>query len=141
MQYDSNTISLTTSAAPICGGAGAQQVAYQRAAIETINHGFDRFIIVGAAAQDNVRVVGTTPIQATTFGTATGSVYGNSIYAQGQSNTYVTGGQPIVAGSHDQQLVVKMFKEGDPAGVDAIPARMVLGTDWATLVKKPPQTC
>ena len=141
MQFDAQAVQISTSAAPVCGGAEAQKVAYQRAAIETINHGFDRFMIEGAGAQDNVRVVGTTPIQATTSGTTTGTLSGNSLMAQNQSTTYFTGGQPIVGGSHDQVLVVKMFTEGDPNGAAAIPARATLGPDWATIVSKPPSTC
>lgn len=141
MQTDANTIALTTAAAPICGSAGAQKVAYQRAAIETINHGFDRFIIVGGAAENNVKVVGTTPVQATTYGSVSGSIYGNSFSGSGSSNTFVTGGQPIIAGSHDQQLLVKMYKDDDPLAASAVPARGVLGPDWATIVQKPPQVC
>jgi hypothetical protein len=50
--------------------------------------------------------------------------------AQGQSTTYYTGGQPIVGGSHDQGLIVKMIKEGDPAGANALSAREQLGPKW-----------
>ena len=83
MQFNADTVQITTSAAPACGAAGAEKVAYQRAAIETIKHGFDRFIITGAGAQNNVRVVGTTPLQAHTTGTATGIVSGNMVTATG----------------------------------------------------------
>ena len=44
-------IQITTSAAPICGPAGAQDAAVKRAAFETIARGYDSFIIVDAAAQ------------------------------------------------------------------------------------------
>jgi hypothetical protein len=141
MQYDAQTVQITTSAAPICGGSGAQKVAYQRAAIETINHGFDRFVIAGADARNNVRVVGTTPVQATTSGTTTGTINGDSIFAQNQSTTSFSGGQPILGGSHDQTLLVKMFKDGDPNGANAVSARDTLGPGWATIVTKPPATC
>ena len=43
MSLSNDTFRLTTSAAPICGSTGAQNVAARRAAIETINHGYDRF--------------------------------------------------------------------------------------------------
>ena len=45
----------------------------------------------------------------------------------------MTGGQPIYGGSHDQQLVVKMYREGDPASANAVPARNTLGPDWQKL--------
>ena len=57
MQLDSNTVQITTSAAPVCGSQGAQQVAQKRAAYETLKRGFDRYMIVGAQAKSNVGVV------------------------------------------------------------------------------------
>jgi hypothetical protein len=88
-----------------------------------------------------VRVVGTTPVQATTSGTTTGTINGDNIFAQNQSTTSFSGGQPILGGSHDQTLLVKMFKDGDPNGANAVSARDTLGPDWATIVTKPPATC
>jgi len=35
-----------------------------------------------------------------------------------------------IAGSHDQGLIVKMFKDGDPKGANAISARATLGPKW-----------
>jgi len=136
MPLAGDTLEITSSAAPICGAAGAQSVAVRRAAIETISHGYDRFIVVNAAAQNNVGVIGYTPLQATTNGTA--NVYGNGNFATGygQSNTYVTGGQPIIGGHHDQALVIKMFKDGDPAGANAVSARQTLGPDWQQKVSE-----
>jgi hypothetical protein len=136
MPLSVDTFQLTTSAAPVCGRTGAQNVAVRRAAIETINRGYDKFLILGAAAQNNVRVVGHTPVQAHTVGTATATGYGNLVTAQGSSTTTYTGGYPIVAGTHDQGLIVKMFKEGDPAGARAIGARATLGPSWKEAVKE-----
>ena len=58
MQLESNTIQVSTSAAPACGSQGAQQVAIKRAAIESLQRGFDRYLILGAQAENNVGVVG-----------------------------------------------------------------------------------
>lgn len=128
-------IQISTSAAPICGAQGAQQASLKQAAIETINRGFDRFIIVGADAQNNVRVVGYTQGSATTFGSATATSYGNTAYASGHSTTYYNPGMPIIAGSHDQGITVQMFKARDPAGKSALSARDILGPDWAETIK------
>ena len=66
-----DTMRITTSAAPVCGATGAESIAFRRAAVETINRGYDKFIIIGGEAQNNVGVVGYTPVQAQTTGTAT----------------------------------------------------------------------
>ena len=131
-----DTVQITTSAAPVCGVTGAQAVALRRAAIETINRGFDRFIIVGGGYQNNVRVMGYTPVQTHTYGTATATGYGNMVTAHGQSTTYYSGGGPIVGGSHDQGFVVRMFKDGDPAGANAVSARSTLGPKWKEAVEE-----
>lgn len=136
MDLDANTIKISTSAAPVCGAQGAQEVASKRAAIETINRGFDRYVILGAAAQNNVGVVGHTPITANTYESGNVNVYGNRATYNGQSNTYVTGGQPIIGGTHDQALAVRMFAANDPNGQNAIDARRVLGPDWQKIAAK-----
>jgi hypothetical protein len=136
MQLSADTFQLVTSAAPVCGRAGAQNVAARRAAIETINRGYDKFLILGAAAENNVRVVGHTPVQAHTVGTATAAGYGNMVTATGSSTTTYTGGNPIIAGSHDQGLIVKMFREGDPKGANAISARATLGPKWKEAIQE-----
>ena len=130
MPLANDTLEITTSAAPICGATGAQDVAIRRAAIETLTHGYDKFLIVDAAARNNVGVVGHTPLQATSTGTATVFANGNMATGYGQSQTMITGGQPIIGGHHDQALVIKMFKDDDHAGSNAISARRTLGPDW-----------
>lgn len=117
-----DTFQITTSAAPACGAAGAEQVAFKQAAVQTIRRGYDRFMIVGGQASANV--VGHTPIivNRTGYGTAT-----------------VTGGDAMVA--HDRGLVVKMFRDGDPAGANALSARQTLGPEWEEMSKKDALTC
>lgn len=142
MQMDANTIEVNTSAAPACGAQGAQRVAVKNAAIETLRRGYDKYVILGANAQNNVGVVGYTPMIANTYGSGTVSGYGNSANYYGQSNTYVSGGQPIVGGTHDQRIAVRMFRANDAQAVNAVDARQTLGPDWQKLVAKGPgQTC
>lgn len=136
-----DTIQITSSAAPVCGMTGAQNVASQRAAVETLRRGYDKYIIVGGQYNNNVGVVGYTPVVANTTGTAT--AYGNRNYATayGQSTTTFSGGQPIIAGAHNQGLVVKMFKADDQAATGALDARSELGPDWQDKVANNSLTC
>lgn len=132
-----DTFQITTGAAPVCGMVGAQSVAARQAAVETIRRGYDKFVIMNGGYQNNVGVVGYTPVTAQTNGSA--SVYGNTAY--GSSNTTYSGGQPIIAGSHNQALVVKMFRDADPAGANAIPARAQLGPKWQEAIQTDASTC
>jgi hypothetical protein len=142
MDLDANTVQISTSAAPVCGAQGAQQVATTRAAIETINRGYDRYVILGADAQNSVGVVGYTPVIANTYTNGNINAYGNTATYSGQSNTFVSGGQPIIAGSHDQALTIRMFGANDPQGANAVDARRVLGPDWQKIILKGPKgTC
>jgi len=77
----------------------------------------------------------------TTTGTITTNPGMNSANIQANSNTTYSGARPIIFGSRDQNLIVKMFKDGDPAGVDGISARDTLGPDWETLVASNDHTC
>ena len=132
-----NTIVVSTSAAPVCGRAGAQRVALQQVAAETIRRGYDTFIIVGAASQNDVRVVGFTPITSSTDFSA--YYFGSSIY--GRANTVTQGGAPIIGGSYDQDFAVEMFRYNDPKSRNAIDARAELGPDWRETVQEDQLTC
>lgn len=136
MPLRADMVQISTSAAPVCGAQGAQTVAFRRAAIETINRGYDKFIIVQSGAQDNVHVVGYTAGTATTYGTATATGYGNNVYASGNSTTYYNPGMPIVGGSHDQGITIRMFKSRDAEARDALNARDILGSEWQELIKQ-----
>jgi hypothetical protein len=136
MPLAGDTIRITTSAAPVCGRTGAQDVAVRRAGIETINRGFDKFLVLGSEAQNNVRVVGSTSGIATTYGSATANRFGNTVTASGQSTTVYTPGAPIIGGSHDQGMVIKMFRATEPEGSNAIDARALLGPTWHELIKQ-----
>lgn len=135
MPISADTVQITSSVAPACGSEGAAKVAVRQAAVETIQRGYDRFIIQGAAARSDVGVVGYTPAVAHTASHATAQGYGGYATATGYSTTHVTGGQPIIGGSHRQGLIVKMFKDGDPAGSNALSARSELGPKWKQVVE------
>jgi hypothetical protein len=132
-----DSVLVSTNAAPACGRQGARKVAIAQASIETLKRGYDRFIVVGANASSDVRVVGTTPVYGSS--TFTASSYGNSIYGSGSTTMY--GGQPIIGGSHEQQFAIKMFRTGDPGFEQAIDARAELGPEWATRIKEKKVTC
>jgi hypothetical protein len=131
-----DTIQVTSDAAPVCGQTGAQKVAARRAAIETLKRGYDRYIILDGAYRNDVRVVGTTPVIANTYGSGTVNSYGNTATYNGQSTTYFSGGQPIIGGNHSQSFLVKMFRDSDPSGGNAIDARQVLGPEWQKALKE-----
>ena len=136
-----DTFQITASAAPVCGVAGAQNVAVKQAAAETIRRGYDRFIVQGAEYQNTVRVVGHTPVVAQTYGTGTVSGFGNMASINTNATTTFSGGQPVYGGSHNQGLIVRMFREGDPMGANAVSARETLGPQWQELAAKPALTC
>ena len=138
MDVASDTIVISTAAAPACGQRGAQEVAVKRAAYETLKRGYDKYIILDAEAKTNVGVVGYTPLVANTQSYGSINTYGNSGTYSGSSNTYVTGGQPIIAGTHDQKLAVRMYRSGDPDSARAVDARQVLGPDWQKVMTKGP---
>lgn len=140
LPLSADIVQITTSAAPACGQSGAQSVALRRAAIETINRGYDKFLIVGDQYANNVRIIGRTPVQAYTYGTATAVGYGNMATAHGSSQTYYTGGFPIIGGTHNQGIVVRMFRADDAAGARAISARDQLGPEWKKIIRESPAT-
>ncbi|MBU9697816.1 hypothetical protein GU927_008135 [Rhodobacteraceae bacterium HSP-20] len=128
---------ISTSAAPACGMSGAQKVAAQMAAVETLRRGFDRFTISGMGGQSNVQVINRAPTYAYTSGSATG--FGNSVY--GSATTTYGGGGPIVFGSNDANLLVVMYRKGDAGFSAAVDARSTLGADWEKKVKEGVNTC
>lgn len=142
MPLANDTVQVTTEAAPVCGRAGAQKVALTTAAIETIKRDYDRFVVVGGGYQNNVGVVGTTPLVSNSTGNFSAYGYGNTIQGYGSGTTTTYGGQPIIGGSRDQALVVKMFHADDANAGNAVDARSILGPDWQKIVAKgAPKTC
>lgn len=132
-----NAFVVSTSAAMACGRQGAQRVAFNQAAVETIRRGYDKFVILGGQGGSDIRQVGTTPVYANTIGN--GTIYGNTVYASG--TTTFSGGDPIYGGTHNQDFVVQVFRLDDPNGTNAIDARQQLGPDWQKKVSEDKQTC
>jgi len=127
---------IDAGAAPACGAMGAAKVAQKSAAVETLRAGYDRYIITGGQAQNNVSV-SQMPGHFQTYGTAT---YGRGFGTYNARTTYVPG-PTIVSGSHDRSLGVVMFRNGEPGSENAIDARQALGLEWADLVKSGVRTC
>lgn len=132
-----DTVLISASAAPACGRQGAQRVALAQAAAETLRRGYDKFIVVGTASESRIGVVGTTPVIGQT--NLSGRMMGNTFYGSG-STTY-TGGQPIIAGRHDQDFAIKMFRASDPAASNAVDARETLGPEWQAVMDRRTVTC
>ncbi|MFO1149087.1 MAG: hypothetical protein U1E62_12000 [Alsobacter sp.] len=141
MPVSADVVQISARAAEVCGAEGAQKVAFQQAAVETIRRGYDRFVILGAQESATTEVVGVTPVIANTYGNATANTFGSTTYASGSATTTFTGGQPISVTRHREGLTVKMFREGDPAGVNALSARVELGPEWQEKVKASQLTC
>ncbi|GMB82878.1 hypothetical protein NN6n1_36610 [Shinella zoogloeoides] len=136
MRVSQNEIIVQTSAEAMCGSVGAARAAQKQAAIETIRAGFDRYVIVGAAASNNVTAT-QMPGTYRTYGTV--NRYGN--YGTVNATTTYTPGPIIYGGSHDQSIGVRMFKEGEPGSAQAVSAREVLGPKWESLVKTGSNLC
>lgn len=136
-QMSRNEIMVTTSAAPVCGVNGSQQVAQAMVAVETLRRGFERYIIGGAQSRDNTTIVQTGPTYANTYSTAT--VSGNTAY--GSSTTYYGGQSTMIMGSHDTAMRVVMFKPGDPGYEQGVDAKATLGPEWEKKVKDGVDSC
>ena len=136
-QTASNQFLLSTSAAPVCGRTGAMKVASQMAAVETLRRGYPRFVILGAASQNNVSVINRAPTYAYTNSTYSG--YGNTLY--GNSTTTFGGGGPMIVGSNDADMNVLMLRPGDPGFERGVDARTTLGAEWEQLVKSGIKGC
>jgi hypothetical protein len=133
IRTSANTMLIQTSAAPACGSIGAAQVAQHNAAVETIRAGFDRYIIEGAGAANNVSV------------SQMGGTYNTNVtggYGVYNAQTTYMPGPMIYSGTHDQTFSIRMFKNGDPGANQALDARQLLGAHWETRVKAGPlKTC
>ena len=96
-----------------CGRKGARDIAFKAAAVEVIQRGGDRFVIV--SDQSGSELAGG-------FFTGYGGfeTYNNSL----------------------QDIVVQMIQKGDANYSNALSARQTLGADWSAIVAKGiPQVC
>lgn len=115
-QMAQDTFRLTAYTAAACGASGSEKYALKQAAKETISRGYDRFIIV------NAQVIPTTA------GGVPMMVQGVVVYGPRME-------------SHNQDLVVKVLRDGDPGAAKALSARETLGPKWQDIVAKPTLTC
>ncbi len=111
MRLTADTIKLRASTAPIYGSAEPERRIMRMAADETIKAGYDKFQIVAG---------GSTSLHRNVLGQTGG-------YAQVTPTqaTYV-GPQTVAAPRFENEVIIKMFKAGDPAGANAIEARSLL---------------
>jgi hypothetical protein len=100
-----DTFQITSSAPGACGADGAQKVAFQQAAAETIRRGYDSFVVVTTDRQSQLE------------------------------SASIWGGSANYGHSYSQGLTVKMYRDGDPLGGQAISARETLGPKWQEAIK------
>jgi hypothetical protein len=142
MDLDSRTIMVSTTAAPACGSTGTQQYTIRIAAVETIKHGYDKYVILGSQSSETPQLVGRTPIVANTYGNGTATSFGNTTNYNGTATTYLSGGDAIIANRHNQSVQVHMFRNDDPDSANALDARKILGPSWSKMVaQNSPFTC
>jgi hypothetical protein len=98
---------VATEAEDICGAKATREIAFKMAAVEVIQRGSDRFIVVADQSRSAI-----TSVDYTDF---TGL---------------------IVSGSSFQDMVIQIIGKGDPRYRDALSAREVLGPDWQAIVAK-----
>jgi hypothetical protein len=114
MPLGNDMLQIDISAAPVYGRAGAQELAFKKAAQATVDNGYDKFIVVGNDGW--------------TEGVSSGGFGFNRWGGGGNFNTFR---KPEV------KMVIKMFKYGQAGAAKAIDARKVLAKKEA--VKKPQQ--
>lgn len=102
-----NTFKVATNAAPACGEQGARKVVFEAAAIQVIQNGGDRFVIIGD--------------------TEGSQVTGGQFTGYGYYQTY---------NSHQQYMIVRMLKPGEPEYGNGLSARTILGPNWQEIVSK-----
>ena len=87
-------------------------------------YGADTIDFIVLNAQAGGSYVGSTPIV---------------VQNMGGGMAMATGGHPMIA--PNQGLVIKMFKDGNPQGTNALPARYTLGPDWQEQIKRDSINC
>lgn len=88
-----------------CGARGAERVAFQQAAAETLRRGYDGFVITSSERQ--ARLDSASSLLWTA---ASGGISYNHTFSQ--------------------DMKVQMFKDGEPGSEKAISARETLGPHW-----------
>lgn len=118
---------IDVSASPAHGRAGAQSLAFTKAAEATLAAGYDKFVVVNSEAwneqtehaQSSGSVVGNSSSAVT--GSAAGvSGKSKSSVRASSSSSYETVRRP------EAKMIIRMFKQGEPGSETAIDARATL---------------
>lgn len=105
MPLSKDSFALTSTGMGGCGARGAERVAFQQAAAETLRRGYDGFVIMHSERE--ARLDSASSLLWTA---ASGGVSYNHTFSQG--------------------MKVQMFKDGEPGSEKAISARETLGPNW-----------
>jgi hypothetical protein len=122
MRLSQDMVRINVSTAPIYGALEAQKRAYRLAADETVKLGYDKFLIVDGSDTFKQNVLGQSAGYYQSTGQAT--IVGGVGQATSQA-TYV-GPQTIAMPRYESAILVKMFRNGDPASENAIDARQIV---------------
>jgi len=131
-----NQVLVSTSAAPACGETGALRVANQMAAVAAIRRGYERFVIVDAGSDGNVRVTQIPGSTSRTTGTITST--GNAAYGSFKTTTPP---QTVVSGRNSADKRVLLINPGEPGYEQGLDARNALGPDWREIADEGVSTC
>lgn len=116
MRLANDTVRVNVSTAPIYGALEPERRAMVMAAEETLKNGYDKFLVVDGQSAYHSNVLGVTGGQA------------HGTYARGYGSYHATGPSTIAMPRFQTAVTIKMFREGDPAGANAISAREVMKT-------------
>ena len=136
IQTAKNQAVVSTSAAPVCGTAGALRVANQMAAVATLRQGYERFSLSGVGTDSKVQVHQVPGSNSYTTGTV--NTVGRTAY--GNFRTY-TPPTTVVTGRNSAQMQVFMMNTGDFGYQNALDAKRVLGPNWQKKVADGITTC
>ena len=114
-----NEVRVAVDAHSSCGSTGAQQFAGDKAAVETINRGYDRFYV--AESGEASLPVGVINSPSST------QIHGNTMI----SSPSFSG----IAPRHHLNINVLMLKHDDEHADQAVDARAQLGPDWRKKVE------
>ena len=113
-----NAVQVMVDAAPACGPDGAQELAFQQAAVATIRRGYDKFVVAGIDRDARTSFITHSPSIERTQGTT----------------SYTMPTFSGVFSRHQAVLTVWMFAAGDPDADQALDARGILGPEWREIV-------
>lgn len=129
MRIAADTVRIHVSTAPIYGSLEPERRVMRMAAEETIKSGFDRFLIVGGASDFKPNVIGYTPSQYQSTGSATVTGAPGGMVGSATSQSSYTGPRPVAMPRFESTVVIKMFKFNDPAGANGLDARAIIKQD------------